>query len=143
MEHRYFLRRPDPLLVVAYVLSLAFFLGYASSAYADAVTFADGISAIPIKAWGIASAAAIAGGVTKIIVAISNSDPPELPTMLSACVSLFLSLAAGMIGFLGALMAHIIPPEAMMLTVAGCGLVGTKIIDALGKRVTKQADKLA
>lgn len=144
MERRVFARRAgDRLLGAAYLLALAFFLGYASSAYADAVSFADGISAIPIKAWAIAAAAALAGGVTKIMMSISNSVPPSLPTLLSAAVSLFLSLAAGMIGFMSGLMLHVIPPEAMMLSVAGCGLVGTKIIEALGRRVTKQADKLA
>lgn len=126
----------------AALVAIWLFLGYASSAYADAVGFVDGISAIPIKAWGIAAAAALAGGVTKIMMTISNSSPPAVPTLLSASVSLFLSMAAGGIGFLTGLMLHV-PPEAMMLSVAGCGLVGTKVIEALGKRVTKQADKLA
>lgn len=124
------------------MLAIGLLLGYATTAYADAVGFAQGIGAIPAKAWAIATVAALAGGLTNIVMGISNAEPPVLPSLFAVSRSLFLSLAAGAIGFMTGLQLGI-PPEAMMLTVAGSGLAGTTVIEALRKRITKQADKLA
>lgn len=124
------------------LIGIAGFLMASSTAYADAVGFAKGIGDIPAAAWFFAALTALAGGFTDIMIRLSNVPPTIDLKWPPVARSIYLSLMAGGIGFMGGLQFGI-PSEAMMLTIFGSALAGTKIIEALRQRITKQADKLA
>ena len=104
--------------------------------------FATTMLAIPPLAWILALAAAVLGGVIRII-SERNKSPPAIELSPGAIGgSMFWSIVAGAIGFLAALAIPALPPTAIPLMVFGCAVVGRPVVHWLTSFVSFVAGRI-